>query len=362
MRNGLIVAAALAMGLNGVAFAEEPYKVKSGDTLWGVSGKFMSEPPKWPVLWAKNPQIHNPHWIYPGDPIYLNGQQAQEAKVDEIRLPVTVLAPAPAPEPVAPAPAEAKKAVPKPQEAAPELTTAAKKARGAGTVSYDEGFAIKGARILDYISAQKAERLGTVRVVVPKDAYAQYEEVFADPSAADKLAAGDTVAIFDDSREVSHPQTGALAGYHVKIVGLAEVLTVENQVAKLKIFTSSDAITSGQGVMAYKKPAETITPSPAKSDFSGVVLCGGDEATVYTEHQIVFLDKGSAQGASAGSMLAIPFGEDVKNAEGMVIDTSSPLALLLVIATQENSSTAYVVDSRYAIENGYKFLPASNSP
>ncbi|MEH6635117.1 MAG: LysM domain-containing protein [Halioglobus sp.] len=49
----------------------ETYIVKKGDTLWGISGMYLTEPWLWPELWDVNPQIDNPHLIYPGDELYL---------------------------------------------------------------------------------------------------------------------------------------------------------------------------------------------------------------------------------------------------------------------------------------------------
>ena len=49
----------------------ETYIVKKGDTLWGISGMYLMEPWLWPELWDVNPQIDNPHLIFPGDELYL---------------------------------------------------------------------------------------------------------------------------------------------------------------------------------------------------------------------------------------------------------------------------------------------------
>ena len=94
-----------ALLLTGVAVAQDvsirsdhpdEYVVVRGDTLWDISGRFLDKPWQWPAIWHANPQIENPHLIYPGDVIslvYVDGVpqlRLRRGGTDTVRLSPTV--------------------------------------------------------------------------------------------------------------------------------------------------------------------------------------------------------------------------------------------------------------------------------
>ena len=80
---GMVLAALLTTGsliaADVVLNPDHPdrYVVVKGDTLWDISGRFLRDPWMWPEVWYVNPQVANPHLIYPGDIlnlVYVDGK------------------------------------------------------------------------------------------------------------------------------------------------------------------------------------------------------------------------------------------------------------------------------------------------
>ena len=68
----LVTVAVYAAGAQLRADHPDTYTVQKGDTLWAISARFLSKPWLWPEIWQANPQVQNPHLIYPGDVLNLS--------------------------------------------------------------------------------------------------------------------------------------------------------------------------------------------------------------------------------------------------------------------------------------------------
>jgi len=73
--------------------APKSYVVQRGDTLWGLANMFLRDPFLWPEIWYVNPQVQNPHRIYPGDTLQLASGSDGSTQIQLTRGPAARLQP-----------------------------------------------------------------------------------------------------------------------------------------------------------------------------------------------------------------------------------------------------------------------------
>lgn len=258
-----------------MAQEESPtYIIKKGDTLWGVSERFVKDPDYWPSLWSHNPEITNPHFIYPGQEVQLYDRGLQ-------LVPVRPAPPVPAEtiETALPAPA----ALPEPQA---EIVV---KARG-GAVSFVTTEELEGAGVL-------------VDTVDNRILMATGDTVFLDMKELAATAPGDRFTLFAVRQPVTHPVTKEKAGVMVTDLGVVQIDTIDQAVATAQITSSHLEVTRGARLRPWQPAQREIVLKRAEQELAGVILTGGDGQMALGQYDLIHIDLGAVHGLATGNLL-----------------------------------------------------------
>ncbi len=302
------------------------YIVREGDCLWTITDRFYRDPHLWPAVWSHNPYITNPHWIYPGDPIYL----ADLAGEPE---------PAPSPEPAA---------VPSP------AVTGMRVSR----------------RIADTSLLTDRELVGVGRILAAGDErtlLSQGDDVYLQlDREGEAPVAGETYQILHKVRRVKHPRTGKTVGAIYSIVGYTRVVSdAGDEVRRARILASTDAVEVGDLLRRGGPPPKEVYSRPAARPLDGLVVAGLRTDGLIAQQDVCFLDKGLREGVEVGDtfwVLAPPRKVKRVVGSGRVALPNEKVALLVVIHTEQGSSTALVVESRKVFSAGYRVTARTEEP
>ncbi len=340
-----VAAVAVIVLAAGLPARGQEYRVQRGDTLWDLSGRFWNDPATWPELWALNPHIRNPHWIFPGDPIYL---RRPEPSARLFRLPLERL------EPAGPAPGGTAGARETGQDGGPR--------RAGPPAAGGPVFRLARHQSEDFVASHPIPRLGTVRNrTQAKVAYAQGEDVEIELAAGTSLAPGERVTAFHDGEPVVHPVTGQPAGYYVRVLGHLVIREVSGGRAVARVVESYDTIQNGAGVMPYRPPVEAVPVKTSSLGVEGVILRGQPDRSVFGTEDVIFVDRGFLHGLEPGVVLEVPVEEGERDAQGAV-DLSRPIARAVVVRVEDKAAAAVLMEARATVEPGDRFLTAAVSP
>ena len=315
--------------------------VVKGDTLWDISGKFLSDPFKWPELWKFNAEIKNPHLIYPGDVVRLtpNGLEIIPARTivlkeaaEEASAPEEVVEEAPAPEKSAEEPALAEEApllTPEEVPAATKLVSSFLKRNGFMTkVALDaSGVLVKSKDSRLYLEK------GTV-------VYMSFKE----PSTVN---IGDRYSVFKVGKRIFHPKTKKYFGNVIEISGAVEVTDVNGKTVEGKVVETDMEFQIGDRLIPYEMPLKEIEFTPAENEVSAVIVATHEDITEIAKNDVIFLDKGGNDGLKPGNVLHV-YRENAKvrnplNKSEKLDIPSDRIGSIVVVRTAEKSSTAIVL-------------------
>lgn len=304
-----------------VAVAQEQptiYTIVPGDTLWGLSKRFLRDPYYWPNLWANNQTVGNPHFIYPGQRVRIYSDRIE----------------------IEPIPAPPKAEQPQPQEPREEPQAATFAVNGSEGFLIENGMKPSGIIISLY---QNREMVGADDIV------------YTDIGRVNGGNPGDRFLIYKKIGPVSHPITNVILGQQVMPLGELQLSEVEEKASKAIVTKSFLEISAGSFLMPYQERKLTVPLRAADRDLTGYIVQTQTGNQALAVNDVVFLDLGKAQGVQPGNMLYIVRDVVPDQRYTQVKIDKLPVEVigaLVVVSTGMNSSTAVIVKSVDTVYRG----------
>jgi len=270
---------------NQEASATDRHAVAEGETLSLLAGRYLNDADAWPKLWSFNPEITNPHWIYPGLVLRLR------EGVDLSASPV---------------------AAPPPQSgtaaAGTRLTFGRRVGAGPAIVRLGEEVYLDGQAL-----AQAARIVGSREehfMLSPTDeVYLQFKAQNSEPSPGKEL----TVFIRNHRAELSH-HAGKLRTYHaydggevVRVLGALKIKSYdrERRIARAVVTEAIDAIERGFEVADVPPRLVAVAPRKNARELKAKILASTRALGTLGDGQLVFLNAGSKQGVEVGNSFVV---------------------------------------------------------
>ena len=315
---------------------DEPtiYVIKQGDTLWGLSDRFIKDPNYWPNMWSKNSQITNPHVIYPG----------QKVRVFPDRLEFL-----PNESPVAMTNGQ------RAETAASEKTVEPFQ----DVVTAERSFTVRGNEGL--LLESKIQPAGMIigihnsRIIAGDD-----DIVYTDIGRNQGAKGGEKYSIFRKEATVSHPATNEIMGTKIIPLGTLQITDLEQKASRAIITKTYKEISPGSYLMPYREDRrrEVALKMPVR-ELKGYIIESYSGSSIIAAGDIVYIDLGKFQGAEPGNMLYIvrDVQLDQKLVEGRVDKLPQELlGALVILETGNKTATAIVVKSIDAIYKGDRIV------
>lgn len=309
--------------------APERYVVQPGDTLWDISAKFLTDPWYWPEIWYVNPQVANPHLIYPGDELALTWVDGRPRLVLERGGPVR-LSPRVREHPLS----EAISAIPYDKVAAFMSRP--------GVLAKDQ------VRDAPYVAHARDHRLIA----------AAGNEVYVRRLTG--AEAGSRYNIYHVGDELKDPDDGDVLGYQGLFTGQGDIQRLGDPATLLVVDSARETL---EGDILLPEAVEVkmdFIPRAPKSAIDGTIMSVIDDRTRTAEYDVVIINRGTRDGLEPGHVLAIwEAGESVRDMTDHAASRTVRLpdertGLFMVFKTYERLSYGLTLESSREVQVGDK--------
>ena len=290
----------------------DEYIVREGDTLWDIAGRFLTKPWQWPAIWQANPQVENPHLIYPGDRlslIYVDGQP--RLVLDGTRRLSPGVRRTQTTGPVTTVPLSAIE----PFLLKPRVVGNDELAGLPYIVANEDTRYVSAEPYRAFVRGMDDQRPGD-QVVIARLSY-QFEEVEAGDRSAvrQNLMRGNLGAVPSDQRPIQvgrklnfFADEGKVIGYQLWEVARAEVLATGDP-AQLQVLEAEMEVRAGDYILPVDPYLYDLTFYPRAPEYdipegaSIIGIRGGDYAVGH--YQIVAMDIGIRDGVEPGHTFSV---------------------------------------------------------
>jgi LysM repeat protein len=311
----------------------DTYVVQTGDTLWDIASMFLRDPWVWPEIWQINPQVENPHLIFPGDVLSL-------AYLDDGRPVVQVER--------GPQAASASGGVERlsPRVRATPLEDAI------STIPYETIAAfLSRPRVLQkdelddlpYIVAHREGLIGSSG----RDVYAR---------GIDDAAIGSVYNIVERGSELIDPDDNSVLGYQGIYVGQGRV-DRNGDPATIRLIDNEREAVVGNYVLEEEDVAPiNFVPRAPSREVEGRIISVLAGVSLIGQYQVVVINRGTDAGLEPGNVLRIyQTGQTIRDSRGhgffgeKVRLPDEPAGTMMVFRTSDRISYALVMEATTAI-------------
>jgi hypothetical protein len=250
--------------------------VRRGDTLWDICFYYFNDPWQWPKVWSYNPQITNPHWIYPGDLVRLlpRGMFVEQpgATTTEPDAPDGAIARTTAPVDNLPAPAQRSSV---------------------------------GLRQLAFVEKSDLDR--SIKIdgsVDEKELLTIGDSVYLSYPANNPPQVGKRYSIYAADNQVKYG--GKDVGAYVRLLGTVEVVSViKDKRARGVIVEANQEIERGARVGPLLKKFANPPPVPPKTDAQGAIVAMLTKDQLIGQGEVIFVNLGKQSGVQVGNRMFV---------------------------------------------------------